>query len=98
MLMEQFCKNASTGILRMACQSIQKSGCEHWGLLAYYYAKANDKVSARSCFLKELKGAKSYEEILSTAEDIYGCLNDSEWVAQIVLDDKFLALPDSVTE
>ena len=98
MLMEQFCKNASTGILRMACQSIQKSGCEHWGLLANYYAKANDKVSAKSCFLKELNSAKSYQEILSIAEDIYSCLNDSEWVAQIVLDDQFLALPDSVAE
>lgn len=98
MLMEQFCKNASTGILRMACQSIQKSGCEHWGLLANYYAKANDKVSAKSCFLKELNSAKSYEEILGIAEDIYGYLKDSEWVAKIVLDDKFLALPDRVAE
>lgn len=98
MLMDQFYKNASADILHMACQSIQKSGCEHWGLLAYYYAKANDKVSARSCFLEELKGAESYEEILSIAEDIYSCLNDSEWVTQIVLDDQFLALPDRVAE
>ena len=82
----------------MACQSIQKSGCEHWGLLANYYAKANDKVSAKSCFLKELNSAKSYEEILGIAEDIYGYLKDSEWVAKIVLDDKFLALPDRVAE
>ena len=98
MLMEQFCRNASTGILRMACQSIQKSGCEHWGLLANYYAKANDKVSAKSCFLKELNSAKSYEEILSIAEDVYNYLEDSQWVAKIVLDDRFLALPDRVAE
>ena len=98
MLIEQFCENASTGILRIACQSIQKSGCEHWGLLANYYAKANDKVSAKSCFLKELNSAKSYEEILSIAEDVYNYLEDSEWVAKIVLDDRFLALPDRVAE
>ena len=98
MLLKQFYENASTSILHMACKSIQKSGCKHWGLLANYYAKANDKVSAKSCFLKELNSAKSYEEILSIAEDVYNYLEDSEWVAKIVLDDRFLALPDSVTE
>lgn len=66
--------------------------------MANYYAKANDKVLARSCFLKALNSAKSYEDILGIAEDIYGYLKDSEWVAKIVLDDKFLALPDSIAE
>lgn len=96
--LKQFYENASTGILHMACKSIQKSGCKHWGLLANYYAKANDKVSAKSCFLKELNSAKSYEEILSIAEDVYNYLEDSEWVAKIVLDDRFLALPDRVAK
>ena len=82
----------------MACKSIQKSGCKHWGLLANYYAKAKDKVSAKSCFLKVLNSAKSYEEILSIAEDVYNYLKDSQWVAKIVLDDRFLALPARVAE
>ena len=63
------------------------------GFLANYYIKANDKVSARSCFLKELNSAKSYQEIL---KDIYRYLKGSERVAKIALYDKFLALPDSV--
>lgn len=66
--------------------------------MANYYAKANDKVLARSCFLKALNSAKSYEEIPSIAEDVYNYLEYSQWVAKIVLDDRFLALPDRVAE